>query len=69
VSDPAGDHGISEPDMHAAVDAEYAENEIFPKSDDATDWLKLLDVEPESVVSVKPIRPDKGEAYARSRVI
>jgi proteasome-associated ATPase len=69
VSDPAGDHGISEPDMHAAVDAEYAENEIFPKSDDATDWLKLLDVEPESVVSVKPIRPDKGEAYARGRVI
>jgi proteasome-associated ATPase len=69
IAEPSGEHGISEADMHAAVEAEYAENEIFPKSDDATDWLKLLDFEPESVASVKPVRADKGEQYARSRVI
>lgn len=69
VAEPSVDHGISEADMHAAVDSEYAENEIFPKSDDVTDWLKLLDFEPESIVNIKPIRPDKGEAYVKTRVI
>jgi proteasome-associated ATPase len=69
ILDPTVDHGISEADMHEAVEAEYAENEIFPKSDDVSDWLKLLDFEPESIATVKPIRPDKGEAYVRSRVI
>jgi proteasome-associated ATPase len=61
--------GITEADLHEAIDAEYAENEIFPKSDDAQDWLKLLDFEPESVASVKPIKPDKGEEYVRNRVV
>lgn len=69
ITEPAVQHGISEADMHAAVEAEYAENEIFPKSDDVTDWLKLLDFEPESIATVKPIRPDKGEQYVRGRVI
>ncbi len=69
ILEPTADHGISEADMHEAVEAEYAENEIFPKSDDVTDWLKLLDFEPESIATVKPIRPDKGEAYVRGRVI
>jgi proteasome-associated ATPase len=69
ILEPDTVHGISEADMHEAVEAEYAENEIFPKSDDVTDWLKLLDFEPESIATVKPIRPDKGEQYVRSRVI
>jgi proteasome-associated ATPase len=69
IAEPSLDHGIGEADVHAAVEAEYAENEIFPKSDDVGDWLKLLDFEPESIATVKPIRPDKGEQYARGRVI
>jgi proteasome-associated ATPase len=69
IAEPSIEHGINEADMHEAVEAEYAENEIFPKSDDVTDWLKLLDFEPESIATVKPIRPDKGEQYARGRVI
>lgn len=69
ISEPSAEHGIREADLHQAVQDEYAENEIFPKSDDSQDWLKLLDFEPESVASVKPIRPDKGADYARSRVI
>ena len=55
--------------MHEAVDAEYRENEIFPKSDAVADWLKLLDFEPDSVVTVKPIGPDKGADFARRTVI
>ncbi|HXH59819.1 MAG TPA: AAA family ATPase [Fimbriimonadaceae bacterium] len=69
VAEPSVEHGISEQDMREAVEAEYAENEIFPKSDAVADWLKLLDFEPESVVSVKPVGPDKGEVYVRNRVI
>jgi proteasome-associated ATPase len=69
IAEPDVDHGIGEADLHEAVEAEYAENEIFPKSDDVADWLKLLDFEPESVATVKPIRPDKGEQYVRNRVI
>ena len=37
--------------------AEYRENEIFPPTDSAEDWLKLLDYDPENVVGVTPVRP------------
>jgi proteasome-associated ATPase len=47
--------GISWADIEAAVNQEYKENEIFPKTDHLEDWLKLLDYEPENVVSLKPI--------------
>jgi proteasome-associated ATPase len=69
IAEPKADHGINETDLHQAIEAEYSENEIFPKSDDAQDWLKLLDFDPESVASVKPIKPDKGEEYVRNRVV
>ena len=69
IADPDADHGISERDMREAVEAEYRENEIFPKSDAVADWLKLLDFEPDSVVTVKPIGPDKGADFARRTVI
>lgn len=61
--------GLTEQDMHEAIAAEYSENEIFPKSESAEDWLKLLDFEPEAVVNVKPIRPDKGEAFVRRTIV
>ncbi len=69
ITDQGGDHGISEVDMHDAVRAEFQENEIFPKSDSVTDWLKLLDFDPESVVNVKPIGTDKGDAFVRGSVV
>ena len=47
----------------------YTAPETFETRSDAQDWLKLLDFDPESVASVKPIKPDKGEEYARNRVI
>lgn len=67
IREPEGGHGIDLRDMEDAVRDEFRENEIFPKSDAAEDWLKLLDLEPESVAAVRAVsqkdsRPsfDKG---------
>lgn len=62
-------HGINLDDLHRAIRTEFAENEIFPKTDAVEDWLKLLDFEPEAVVSVKPVKQDKGEQFVRKSVI
>ncbi|MBI3921904.1 MAG: AAA family ATPase [Armatimonadetes bacterium] len=48
--------GILLDDLREALRLEYKENEIFPKSDNLEDWLKLLDYEPENVVEVSPMR-------------
>ncbi|HWL52257.1 MAG TPA: AAA family ATPase [Chthoniobacteraceae bacterium] len=48
--------GISECDLHASLDAEYLENDIFPPTDITEDWLKLIDYDSENVVRVAPIR-------------
>ncbi|MFA4030330.1 MAG: hypothetical protein GDYSWBUE_001996 [Candidatus Fervidibacterota bacterium] len=47
--------GITQQDLFEAVSLEYRENEIFPKSDNLEDWLKLIDYDPENVVEVRPI--------------
>ncbi|MEO7454063.1 MAG: AAA family ATPase, partial [Fimbriimonadales bacterium] len=67
IAEPEVQHGVRIDDLREAVKAEYSENEIFPKSDAAEDWLKLLDVPEEDVVSVKPIGNDGGGP--RERVI
>jgi proteasome-associated ATPase len=67
IAEPKANHGVRIDDLKEAVKAEYSENEIFPKSDAAEDWLKLLDVPEENVVSVKPVRDD--ETSTRDRVI
>jgi proteasome-associated ATPase len=59
--------GVSIEDLERAIRLEYKENEIFPKSDAMEDWLKLLDFEPEDVVNVRPIRPERLAAAAASR--
>lgn len=62
--------GVSTGDLEQAVRLEFKENEIFPKTDTQEDWLKLLDYEPENVVNLRPIRPDKGTLPAtRGKVI
>lgn len=55
------DEGISEEDLLQALQAEYLENDIFPPTDVTEDWLKLIDYDPENVVKVSPIRPQKSE--------
>jgi proteasome-associated ATPase len=69
IADPSADTGLSLIDLQGAVDAEYKENEIFPKSDTLEDWLKLLDYEEENVAAVKPIGSHRGEELARRAVI
>ena len=69
IADTAKDTGVTLEDLQAATDAEYKENEIFPKSDTQEDWLQLLDYEPENVASVKPIGRNRGEEIARKNVI
>ncbi len=59
--------GVSWEDMERAVRTEYKENEIFPKTDNLEDWLKLLDYEPENVVRLNPIKPKKGGTQVTRR--
>ena len=48
--------GIEAVDLENAVNAEYDENDIFPATDSAEDWLRLVDYEPENVVKIEPAR-------------
>src|SRR3954469_10620265 len=52
------EHGISETDLQQAFVAEFAENDIFPPTDIAEDWFKLIDFDPENVVKISPVRRD-----------
>ena len=61
--------GVSWEDMERAVRTEYKENEIFPKTDNLEDWLKLVDYEPDNVVRLNPIKPKKGSQVTRRNVI
>jgi proteasome-associated ATPase len=63
------DQGVSLDDLQRALRLEYKENEIFPKTDTQEDWLKLLDYEPENVVTLRPIRHDRRQAPGRKSVI
>ncbi len=61
--------GVSWEDMERATRTEYKENEIFPKTDNIEDWLKLVDYEPDNVVRLNPIKPKKGSQVTRRNVI
>ena len=69
IADPQTKHGLKAEDLEEALKSEYAENEIFPKSDAMEDWLKLLDFEPENVINVRPVGVSKGEKFARKTII
>ncbi|MDQ6624165.1 MAG: AAA family ATPase [Verrucomicrobiota bacterium] len=57
LADPgASDDGISEEDLQIAFNAEFTENDIFPPTDVAEDWFKLIDYDPENVVKITPAR-------------
>ncbi len=53
--------GLSWEDLRRAIQLEYKENEIFPKTDAQEDWLKLLDYDPENVVAIRRLRPSKPQ--------
>lgn len=66
IIEPDATHGLRIEDLHQAVEEEYRENEIFPKTDAVEDWLKLLDFEPEAVVDVRPVHQERpGDKYRK----
>lgn len=69
IGEPTVDHGIRLQDMFDAIDAEFRENEIFPKTDVMEDWHKLIDVDPETVANIRPIRPTDSDNWMKKTVI
>ena len=61
------EEGISSSDLLLSLDAEYAENDIFPPTDITEDWLKLIDYDSENVVRIAPVRPEGGRGGATTR--
>ena len=59
--------GLSQNDLHRALNVEYRENEIFPKGDAVEDWLKLLDYEAEHVATIKPIKAKRKHSPQATR--
>ena len=53
--------GICLSDLLDAFHAEYTESDIFPSTDNISDWLKLIDYDSENVVKVVPTRPEKSK--------
>jgi proteasome-associated ATPase len=69
IEHPKDATGIGLDDLLLALKTEYSENEIFPKSDTAEDWLRLLDHEPENVVGVKPVGLADGRNRGPQKVV
>ncbi|MGB8170724.1 MAG: AAA family ATPase [Chthoniobacteraceae bacterium] len=63
------EEGISESDLVISLDAEYAENDIFPPSDVTEDWLQLIDYDSENVVKVSPVRGGGTRTAAPSSIV
>lgn len=59
---------ITVEDLLAALEREYAENDLFPSTDTTEDWLKLTDFDPDNVIRLGPVRPRKGEALNKAIV-
>ncbi len=68
ITQPKNETGITLADLKEAADAEFKENEIFPKTDTQEDWLQLLDVAPENVAAVRPIGKHRGEEFTNKSV-
>lgn len=65
-----GEAGLRGDDLQAAVVAEFSESEIFPPTDSAEEWLRLLDIDPENVVRVSPVqRGARGGAGTVGQVV
>lgn len=69
ILEPKSTEGIKLEDLEHAVEAEFAENEIFPKTDQMEDWLRLIDVEPENVINVRPVRQKSAPSFLEKQII
>jgi proteasome-associated ATPase len=55
-------------DLLNALEQEYAENDLFPPTDNTEDWLKLTDFDPENVIRLGPVRPRRTNPLAAAVV-
>ena len=69
LAEPKKETGITLADLTDALDQEFKENEIFPKSDAMEDWLQLLDLSPENVVNVRPIGRNSARQYFEKSIV
>ena len=60
--------GICLADLLEGFHAEYTESDIFPSTDNISDWLQLIDYDPENVVKVAPTRPEKSKRKKRENM-
>jgi proteasome-associated ATPase len=65
----SNEEGLSESDLLLSLEAEYAENDIFPPTDITEDWLKLIDYDSENVVKITPIRASRQGGAVQPNVI
>jgi proteasome-associated ATPase len=63
------EEGISASDLILSLNAEYAENDIFPPTDITEDWLKLIDYDAENVVKVAPIKASTDDRPRGNRAV
>ena len=61
--------GIGENDLLAAMEQEFKENEIFPKTDSIADWLQLLDIESESVMDIRSSINAKKNRFQQKNIV
>jgi proteasome-associated ATPase len=61
--------GIGESDLLAAMEQEFKENEIFPKTDSIADWLQLLDIESESVMDIRSSINAKKNRFQQKNIV
>jgi proteasome-associated ATPase len=61
--------GIGESDLLAAMEQEFKENEIFPRTDSIADWLQLLDIESESVMDIRSSINAKKNRYPQKNIV
>jgi proteasome-associated ATPase len=52
---------LTREDLIDALRMEYAENDLFPTTDVTEDWMKLTDFDPDNVIKLGPVRPEKPE--------
>ncbi len=69
IADPKTLAGVSLEDLTMAMNQEYKENEIFPKTDTQEDWLQLLDYPSDNVASVRPVGVNRGEEFSKRAVM
>lgn len=69
LEDLSSEHGLSSEDMESAVESEFKENEIFPKTDSVEDWLSLLGQEIEGVVAIQSKKAKTSDSLQKKQII